>query len=103
MNLGHWHPKELPKKNIPWLTQDATLFSRTSCLLSSNSHLIHNTDEGTSQAHRMFVRDENDLTTHEKAWVEAQATLQVVHQEPNMDSMEDSEKFVMRQIQSGFW
>jgi hypothetical protein len=51
----------------------------------------------------MFVRDENDLTTHEKAWVEAQATLQVVHQEPNMDSMEDSEKFVMRQIQSGFW
>jgi len=60
-------------------------------------------DESTSQAHRMFVRDEDDLTTHEKAWVEAQATLQVVHQEPNMDSMEDSEKFVMKQIQSGFW
>jgi hypothetical protein len=60
-------------------------------------------DESTSQAHRMFVRDEDDLTTHEKAWVEAQVTLQVIHQEPNMDSMEDSEKFVMKQIRSGFW
>jgi hypothetical protein len=42
-------------------------------------------DESTSQANKMFVRDENDITTHEKAWVKkAQATLQVVHQEPNM-------------------
>jgi hypothetical protein len=32
-------------------------------------------DEGTSQANKMFVRDEDDLTTHEKASVEAQATL----------------------------
>jgi hypothetical protein len=54
-------------------------------------------DEGTSQANRMFVRDEDDLTTHEKAWLEAQATLQTIHQEPNMDSMEDPEKLVMRQ------
>jgi len=51
----------------------------------------------------MSVRDEDDLTTHKKALVEAQATLEVVHQEPNVDSMEDSEKFVMKQIQSGFW
>jgi len=57
-------------------------------------------DEGTSQANKMFVRDENDLTVHEKAWVEAQATPQAVHQKPNMDSMEDSEELVMRQLRS---
>jgi hypothetical protein len=54
-------------------------------------------DESTSQANKMFVRDEDDLTTHEKALVEAQATLQVVHQKPNMDFMEDLEELVMRQ------
>jgi hypothetical protein len=32
-------------------------------------------DEGTSQADMLFVRDKDDLTTHEKAWMEAQATL----------------------------
>jgi hypothetical protein len=60
-------------------------------------------DEGTSQANKMFVRDEHDLTTHEKALVEAQATLQVVIKKPNMDSMEDLEKLVMRQTRSQFW
>jgi hypothetical protein len=66
-------PQGTPQRNIPWSTQDATFFSKTSSLLSSNSHLTHNMDESTSQADRMFIRDEDDLTTHEKAWVEAQA------------------------------
>jgi len=96
LNLGHWHPKE-PQRNIPWLTQDVGSSSRTSGLLSSNSHLTHNMDEIASQANKMFVRDEDDLTTHEKALVEAQATLQAVHEKPNMDFMEDLEELVMRQ------
>jgi hypothetical protein len=60
-------PQGTPQKNIPWLTQDAVSSSRTSSLLSSNSHPTHNMDEGTSQVNKMFVKDENDLTTHEKA------------------------------------
>ncbi len=72
-------PQGTPQRNIPWLTQDATSSSRTSGLLFSNFHPTHNMDESTSQANKMFVRDEDDLTTHEKASVEAQATLQVVH------------------------
>ncbi len=96
MNLRHWHPKE-PQRNIPWLTQDVASSSRTSGLLSSNSHLTDNMDESTSQFNKMFVRDEDDLTTHEKALVEAQATLQAIHQKPNMDFMEDLEELVMRQ------
>jgi len=84
-------PQGTPQRNIPWLTQDAASSSKTSSLISSNSHPIHNMDEGTSQANKMFVRDEDDLTTHEKASVEAQATLQGIHQKPNMESMEDLE------------
>jgi hypothetical protein len=68
-------PQGTPQRNIPWLTQDAASSSRTSGLLFSNSHPIHNMDESTSQANKMFVRDENDFTTHEKASMEAQATL----------------------------
>ncbi len=60
-------------------------------------------DEIASQANKMFVRDEDDLTTHEKALVEAQATLQAVHEKPNMDFMEDLEELVMRQAWSRFW
>jgi hypothetical protein len=91
-------PQGTPQRNIPWSTQDAASFLRTSSLFFSNSHLTHNMDEGTSQANRMFVRDEDDLTTHEKAWLEAQDTIQAIHQEPNMDSMEDPEKLVMRHV-----
>jgi hypothetical protein len=65
-------PQATPQRNIPWSTQDSTFSSKTSSLLSSNSHLTHNTDEGASQVNRMFLRDEDDLTTHEKACVEAQ-------------------------------
>jgi hypothetical protein len=65
-------PQATPQRNIPWSTQDSTFSSKTSSLLSSNSHLTHNVDEHASQVNRMFLRDEDDLTTHEKAWVEAQ-------------------------------
>ncbi len=35
--------------------------------------------------------------------MEAQATLQIIHQKPNMESMEDLEALVMRQARSQFW
>jgi len=52
-------PQATPQRNIPWSIQDSTFSSKTSSLLSSNSHLTHNMDEGASQVNRMFLRDEH--------------------------------------------
>jgi len=46
-------------------------------------------DEGTSQAHKMFVRDEDDFTTHEKAFIK------IVHPYLNMESIMCNIKLLM--------